>query len=356
MTSSPTKVLAAASCLDGRRPTWEDPFWHPSKGRAAPRSVPRSATPRGLRARLLPLAACAIVCLLAAAEARADDTLEPPPTSTALPTVWVPAAPRNRGPREPAVLVLHFTHCPLADAFAAYQFGHVSAHYTVDRDGTRYQHVDELESAHHAGVSFWHRAYVNKASIGIEVVNGGQQVPPEAGAAGARDVAERQAWAWEPYPAAQVASVVALSQDIVRRYDIDPFDVVGHADVAPTRKEDPGPAFFWLALARAGVGVAYDVEAGALVHGEAQFALRVLPKESVVGRLGRAQRVLAALGYAVPDHGRCDRATARALLAFNSHYLGRFDDTLGDETLAVLDALWRWRLARQTERILGRTF
>lgn len=298
--------------------------------------------------------ACALLGLFAPRAAHAADGVEPPRASTALPTVWAPAAPHNRGPRQPSVLVLHFTQCSLADALKLFASGHVSAHYTVDRDGTRYQHVDELESAHHAGASFWHRAYVNKASIGIEVVNGGQLVAAEAGPLNALDVAARQAWPWEAFPAAQVASVVALCQDIAHRYDIDPFDVVGHADVAPTRKEDPGPAFFWLALARAGVGVAYDKEAGALVHGEASFALRAPPQESEAERVRRVQRVLAALGYAVPDHGRRDRATARALLAFNSHYLARFDDTPCDETVAVLDALWRWRLSRQTERILGR--
>jgi N-acetylmuramoyl-L-alanine amidase len=263
---------------------------------------------------------------------------------TELPVQRVPAADHNRGSRLPNVLVLHYTQCSLAEAFDFFQHGHVSAHYTIDRSGEIYQHVDELEAAHHAGVSYWRRASVNQSSIGIEIVNSGYMGRCDALKEGAEGVYCAGELQWEVFAESQVQSVLALCQGILSRYSIDPFDVVGHADVAPQRKEDPGPAFPWLRLARSGIGVAYDPDLGALVHGQEQFSVHAVRRPS----LCEVQRQLASMGYAVPQHGEFDAATTRVLLAFNSHYLSRYDSELSEETLAVLDALGRWRQDRQT--------
>lgn len=269
---------------------------------------------------------------------------------TQLPVQLVPAAGNNRGARLPNVLVLHYTHCSLTEAFAHYQQGNVSAHYTVDRNGDIYQHVDELEAAHHAGLSYWHRASVNQSSIGIEIVNAGPLGPCDEGSDHSVGSFCSGGLAWEPFAEQQYLRVIALSQDIVERYAIDPFDVVGHADVAPERKEDPGPAFPWLRLAQAGIGVAYDAARGMLVHGREEFPLQTARPRPI----SEIQQQLASLGYAVPQDGTDDVVTSRTLLAFNSHYLGRFDDKLSADTRAVLEALWQWRRERQTATLTAR--
>jgi N-acetylmuramoyl-L-alanine amidase len=265
-----------------------------------------------------------------------------------LPTTWTPAAERNRGPRLPNVLVLHYTAVPLLEAFEYYQQGHVSAHYTIDRTGNIYQHVDELEVAHHAGMSFWRRASINRDSIGIEIVNAGPVGPcsPRAGDEAATYCSGGVAW--QSFPESQIQSIIAAARDILDRYPIDPLDVVGHADIAPQRKEDPGPAFPWLRLAQSGIGVAFDPERGALVHGDEYFMVRDVSYQS----LAWAQLQLASVGYAVPQHGQYDAVTSRVLSAFNSHYLGRFDDILDGTSLSVLDGLVRWRRQRMTNELM----
>jgi N-acetylmuramoyl-L-alanine amidase len=114
----------------------------------------------------------------------------------------------------------------------------VSAHYTVDEDGTIYRHVPEDRRARHAGASWWAgKRDINSHSIGIEIVNPGHE------------------WGYRPFPEHQIAAVIALSKEILSRHRIPPRNVVGHSDVAPERKQDPGELFPWRALAAAGIGL-----------------------------------------------------------------------------------------------------
>ena len=114
----------------------------------------------------------------------------------------------------------------------------VSAHYTVDEDGTIFAHVPEGARAWHAGVSYWAGARdINARSIGIEIVNPGHE------------------FGYRSFPDAQVEAVIDLALDIFSRHPIAPARVLGHSDVAPARKLDPGELFPWGALALAGVGV-----------------------------------------------------------------------------------------------------
>jgi len=151
----------------------------------------------------------------------------------------------NHGPRADGarveLLILHYTGMPtvrhaldrLCDPAAQ-----VSAHYTVDEDGTVYAHVPEERRAWHAGVSSWRgQADVNSRSIGVEIVNPGHE------------------FGYRPFPAAQMDAVEGLCRAIVARHGIRPADVLGHSDVAPARKEDPGELFDWPRLARAGIGL-----------------------------------------------------------------------------------------------------
>lgn len=119
--------------------------------------------------------------------------------------------------------------------------GRVSAHYLIDRNGDTYQLVDESKRAWHAGIGKWREVTdINSASIGIELVNVGLTSDGKR----------------EEYPAAQMQALIALCKDIQRRHKIR--FVLGHSDVAPSRKQDPGENFDWKRLAENGVGIWTD--------------------------------------------------------------------------------------------------
>jgi len=134
-------------------------------------------------------------------------------------------------------LVLHYTAMETAEA--AIQrlcdpASQVSAHYVVDVDGTVFRLVNEDKRAWHAGISYWDtHTNLNSTSVGIEIANNGI----------------------DPYPEAQMAAVIDLSREIVNRYGIRAFYVVGHSDIAPDRKQDPGHLFNWERLAGRSLGV-----------------------------------------------------------------------------------------------------
>lgn len=114
----------------------------------------------------------------------------------------------------------------------------VSAHYLIDEDGTTYQLVPESQRAWHAGRSYWRGTTdVNSASIGIELVNPGHE------------------HGYRPFPAPQIARLTVLCRDIMDRHNMPAQGVVGHSDIAPGRKLDPGELFPWADLASRGVGV-----------------------------------------------------------------------------------------------------
>jgi N-acetylmuramoyl-L-alanine amidase len=134
----------------------------------------------------------------------------------------------------------------------------VSAHYTIDEDGTSYAHVPEARRAWHAGVSYWAGAIdINARSIGIELINPGHDN------------------GYRPFPEAQIAALIALCHGLLLRHPISSARVLGHSDVAPARKEDPGELFPWARLARAGIGLWPDECFGDL---EARLSADALPR------------------------------------------------------------------------------
>ncbi len=143
----------------------------------------------------------------------------------------------------PTALVMHYTGLEtLRQSLDILTDGarekRVSSHYTIDEDGTIYAHVPEARRAWHAGVSWWRGAPdLNSRSIGIEIQNPGHE------------------WGYRPFPDAQIEAVIALSKGILSRWRISPRDVVGHSDIAPARKDDPGELFPWARLAAAGIGL-----------------------------------------------------------------------------------------------------
>jgi N-acetylmuramoyl-L-alanine amidase len=138
------------------------------------------------------------------------------------------------------ILLLHYTGMQTAQAALdrlCDPAAEVSAHYTVDEDGVVYRHVAEEMRAWHAGASFWKGARdINARSIGIEIVNPGHE------------------FGYRAFPLRQMEAVADLACDILARHPIPPERVLGHSDVAPLRKQDPGELFDWHWLAERGVG------------------------------------------------------------------------------------------------------
>ena len=148
----------------------------------------------------------------------------------------------DRGPAFSVdMLVLHYTGMETKDAALARlkdAEAEVSAHYLIDEDGTVHRLVDEGNRAWHAGVAHWRgRTDINARSIGIELVNPGHEF-------GYRD-----------FPEAQIRELEAVCHGVLARHPIPPRNVVGHSDVAPTRKTDPGELFPWERLAGKGIGL-----------------------------------------------------------------------------------------------------
>ena len=217
-------------------------------------------------------------------------------------------------------LVLHFTSSDFASSLKILTEGPVSSHYLVrDDPPTVYRLVDESRRAYHAGESYW-RGYarLNEGSIGIEIVNEGLKGAPEFGV-------------WTDYPEAQIAVVLELVKDIVRRHQIRPERIVGHSDIAPQRKVDPGPKFPWKRLADAGL-IRWP-DAAEVARRQAAYA-QSLPDAAWF------QHRLAQHGFAVPQHGDLDEPTRRVIAAFQMRYRpARFDGQPDAETAALLDVL-----------------
>ncbi len=210
------------------------------------------------------------------------------------------------------MLVLHYTGMPGAAAALARltdPAAEVSAHYLIDEDGTCHALVAETARAWHAGRSCWRgKTDVNARSIGIELVNPGHE------------------FGYRPFPAAQMASLAVLARTILGRHPIPPRNVVGHSDVAPRRKEDPGELFDWPALAKQGIGL--------------WPAAGERPPGRPAG--GDWPALLGLLGYDVADlDGEAKGTGARAaLVAFQRRYRPkRFDGVADDETIGRLIAL-----------------
>ncbi|MGF1608799.1 MAG: N-acetylmuramoyl-L-alanine amidase, partial [Kiloniellales bacterium] len=129
------------------------------------------------------------------------------------------------------MLLLHYTGMQTAEIALTRMCdaaAEVSAHYCIDEDGTTYRLVPEAHRAWHAGDSAWAgEARVNACSIGVELVNPGHQ------------------WGYRPFPEPQMTALIALAQDILARHAIPRARVLGHSDVSPLRKEDPGELFDW---------------------------------------------------------------------------------------------------------------
>jgi len=213
-------------------------------------------------------------------------------------------------------IVLHFTSTDFAESLKTLTLGDVSAHYLVrDDPAVVYRLVDDSQRAWHAGESSWEgNTQLNAASIGIEIVNRGD-----------RD------GNWQDYRPEQVDAVVSLVAQLVRKYHVPPDHVVGHSDIAPLRKVDPGPRFPWKRLADAGLA---EWPAADLV------AIKRSTYEVVKPGADWYQKRLQCVGYAVPRTGAFDEDTRKVIAAFQMHFrAASFDGTPDAETAAIADSL-----------------
>ena len=205
------------------------------------------------------------------------------------------------------MLVIHYTGMITADAALERlcdPSAQVSAHYLIDEDGTLYRLVDEASRAWHAGVAYWAGATnINDRSIGIELVNPGHE------------------FGYRAFPEPQMQSLESLARQIVARHPIAPDRVLGHSDIAPDRKSDPGELFDWQRLAAGGVGLW-------------PRPLGSIPQPDLVD----AKQLLAAYGYRVDDGAAPDTAfDTAAVVAFQRHFRpGRIDGVIDGETLGRL--------------------
>ena len=202
------------------------------------------------------------------------------------------------------ILLLHYTGMQSAEAALARlcdPAAKVSAHYCIEEDGTIARLVDEGARAWHAGVALWAGASdINARSIGIELVNPGHE------------------FGYRAFPEPQIAALIALASGILARHPVPPARVLGHSDVAPLRKEDPGELFPWARLATAGIGLWPGATAPAPVPAPAE-----------------AKRGLAALGY-----GYLEADLAAVIRAFQRHFRpAAVTGTLDEETAGRLAAL-----------------
>jgi len=205
--------------------------------------------------------------------------------------------------RDPDLIVLHYTGMRsgqeaierLCDPAAR-----VSAHYCIEEDGTLWRLVPESRRAWHAGLSFWQgQSGVNDRSIGIELVNPGHE------------------WGYRAFPEAQMAVLLELLAVLRVRWRIPRNGIVGHSDVAPLRKEDPGELFDWARLAAAGHGA---------------WARSVPPREPDEEA---AKAALSRIGY-----GYLEEDFPAVLRSFQRRYRqAKVDGVLDGETMGVIEGV-----------------
>lgn len=228
-------------------------------------------------------------------------------------------------------IVMHYTAANFKTSVESLTRGQVSAHYLVpDPEDPSYKAlghselkifnlVDEKERAWHAGVSSWRgRNNLNDTSIGIEIVNQ------------ARDDGHGN-FTFPPFSPEQISAVKALSTNIIQRYpDITPINIIGHSDIAPGRKSDPGPAFPWQQLHDDGIGAWYDEKVKAKYT--SLFLERMPATDDVISKLKH-------YGYDVSGAGT-DEGFKSVVRAFQLHF--RPNDYSGNvdvETAAIIYAL-----------------
>lgn len=228
-------------------------------------------------------------------------------------------------------IILHYTALNDEKSVQVLTQQSVSSHYLVNNLGDKeiYQLVDENKRSYHAGISAWRNdKMLNDTSIGIEIVNSGYT----ADATGFRT--------FPPFDNEQVKKVAALVKDLANRYMIPPTNILAHSDIAPTRKQDPGPQFPWKKLYDDyQIGMWYDdaTKKGFADQLDADlFAMQMTTPQFIY----KYQTALKTLGYGLEPSGTYDDATKKTIEAFQFHFRPeKYDGLMDAESWAILQAL-----------------
>ena len=244
--------------------------------------------------------------------------------------IETPSPNFNERRAPPDMIILHYTGMQTGEAALERlrdPAAEVSAHYMVEEDGRVFRLVPEERRAWHAGASWWKgERDVNAVSVGIEVVNPGHE------------------FGYRPFPQAQVDALIALLSDVRSRWDIPNDRIVGHSDVAPARKQDPGELFPWKELAHAGHGLWFEPKPApgpALKVGDEGVGVFAL------------QAGLHRFGYEPRPSGKYDEETATVVTAFQRHWRPeRVDGVADGETRARLMGLLQLAQAESLTAVL----
>lgn len=227
-------------------------------------------------------------------------------------------------------IILHYTAIDDEKSIRVLSQGGVSSHYLINSydDNEIYQLVDENKRAYHAGVSHWRGANnLNDTSIGIEIVNLSTNLPSGE-------------YYFAPYPDYQIKKVAELVKDIADRYSIPPTNILAHSDVAPTRKQDPGPQFPWKMLHdQYGIGMWYDEATKYRLMNEMTNE-EFLENQMSMSFASKCQELLKKFGYEATITGEWDKKTKQIVTAFQYHFRPeKYDGVMDLETYAILQAL-----------------
>jgi N-acetylmuramoyl-L-alanine amidase len=239
-----------------------------------------------------------------------------------------PNIDERAGGRAPDMILLHYTGMQTGEAALSRlttAASKVSSHYVVFEDGRIVQLVPEEKRAWHAGVSSWAgEADINSRSIGVEIVNPGHE------------------FGYRTFPLRQIAAVISVCKAITtRRGPIRGDLILGHSDVAPARKQDPGEKFPWELLNESGIGhwvraAPLDLDGPTFKHGDRG--------EHIM----RMQRTFKAYGYGIEENGHYDDVTRDVVTAFQRHFRqARVDGIADASTLLTLRALVETRPTTQ---------
>ena len=231
-------------------------------------------------------------------------------------------------------IILHYTVGDNERSLKQLTEGNVSAHYLIlnNDDHKIYNLVPDHERAWHAGAgSFAGRTVLNDTSIGIEIVNDG--IAPQY-----REALKNGALDYHPaehyveFSESQIKKVAQLVQDLAKKYHIAPTNIIGHSDMAPSRKIDPGAKFPWQRLYKEyGIGAWYDEFDKQFFMNQDEFAAATIPE---------IKQAFRNYGYQINDSNEWDKASRNVVYAFQLHFRPKLPTgELDLETYAILKAL-----------------
>ena len=219
-------------------------------------------------------------------------------------------------------LILHYTVADTPQSIKILTQEEVSSHFLLSDETPPviYRLVDESRRAWHSGPSFWKgHGMLNANSIGIEIVHPGFRSRPD----GSRE--------YLPFPKAQIDALIPLVKDIVKRHEIRAERILGHAEVLPQYKEDPGPTFPWQRLADEGIVLWPDA---------ARVAAQRARFEAALPDVAWFQEAMARHGYFVPKTGLLDETTQRVISSFQMRYRpSNYEGKPDAETAALVQVL-----------------